>query len=38
VFPILHVSYGFGFLRGGVDHLLLRRWKPGHPITIPLSR
>jgi glycosyltransferase involved in cell wall biosynthesis len=35
VFPTLHLSYGFGFLRGVLDFIVLRR----HPMTsVPLSR
>jgi glycosyltransferase involved in cell wall biosynthesis len=35
VFPTLHWSYGFGFLRGVLDFILLRR----HPMrSVPLSR
>jgi hypothetical protein len=37
--PVLHFSYGLGFLQGTLDFLVLRRkGARGAPATIPLSR
>jgi glycosyltransferase involved in cell wall biosynthesis len=38
VFPIVHVSYGVGFLRGLRDGLFGRRGKWRDPATVPMSR
>lgn len=38
VFPAVHFSYGFGSLRGAVDHLLQRRRTRRDPAVVPLSR
>jgi glycosyltransferase involved in cell wall biosynthesis len=38
VFPLLHISYGIGYLRGILDFLLLRRRETPDPVAIPLSR
>jgi glycosyltransferase involved in cell wall biosynthesis len=38
VFPILHVSYGFGFLRGLWSLLVGRRSRWRDPATVPLTR
>lgn len=37
-FPILHMSYGFGFLRGTVNELLAGRLTRQDPAAIPVSR
>lgn len=38
-FPILHLSYGCGFLRGAWDAFVTRhRWGSGDPTAVPLSR
>lgn len=37
--PVLHFSYGFGFLRGVLDFLILRRkGVRGAPAAVPMSR
>lgn len=37
--PVLHFSYGLGFLKGALDFVILRRkGVRGAPATIPLSR
>ena len=38
VFPVIHTSYGFGFLRGLRDGLFGRRGRWRDPAAIPLSR
>ena len=38
VFPAVHFSYGFGSLRGAIEHLLQRRRTRRDPTVIPLSR
>jgi glycosyltransferase involved in cell wall biosynthesis len=38
VFPMLHVSYGVGFLRGVVDHVFRLHRRGQDAATIPLSR
>ena len=38
VFPTLHLSYGMGYLRGGVEFLLLRRGRRGDAGTVPITR
>lgn len=38
VFPLLHFSYGVGFLRGLVDHFARGRSSATRPSTVPLSR
>lgn len=38
VFPVLHFSYGVGFLRGLRDGLFGRRGRWRDPATVPLSR
>ena len=38
VFPVLHVSYGVGFLRGVVDHVFGWRRSPRDAAAISLSR
>jgi len=37
VFPILHMSYGLGYLRGVLDFFVLRK-ETSDPVTLPLSR
>ena len=37
VFPILHLGYGLGYLRGVVDFVVLRK-ETSDPVTLPLSR
>lgn len=37
--PVLHLSYGLGFLKGAMDFLVLRRKAVrGAPATLPISR
>jgi len=38
VFPILHISYGIGYLRGIFNFLVLRRSETPDSVTLPLSR
>jgi hypothetical protein len=38
VFPLLHASYGVGFLRGLADHFGPGRRAAGRPTAVPLSR
>jgi hypothetical protein len=38
VFPMLHVSYGVGFLRGVVDHVFGLHRRGQDAAAIPLSR
>jgi hypothetical protein len=38
VFPTLHLSYGFGSLRGFMHHVLQLRRNRADPAMIPLSR
>jgi len=38
VFPILHVSYGFGYLRGLLDLVIFRRKTMSDSVVLPLSR
>lgn len=38
VFPVLHVSYGLGFLRGVFDFVLFRRDWTGRTASLPVSR
>jgi glycosyltransferase involved in cell wall biosynthesis len=38
VFPILHISYGIGYLRGLLNFLVLRRRPTSESIALPLSR
>lgn len=38
VFPVLHLAYGLGFLKGAVEFLLLRREGARRPLQIPISR
>jgi hypothetical protein len=38
VFPVLHVSYGLGFLKGIGHHLLGLRRRPADASAIALSR
>jgi glycosyltransferase involved in cell wall biosynthesis len=38
VFPVIHTSYGFGFIRGLRDAILGRRGRWRDPAAIPLSR
>jgi glycosyltransferase involved in cell wall biosynthesis len=37
-FPVIHVSYGFGFLRGAWDLALAARARRADPAAVPLSR
>ena len=36
--PVLHVSYGLGFLQGVLEFLVLRRKPSANAACIPLSR
>ena len=38
VFPALHLSYGFGYLRGAVEFLVLRRGRRGDAPSVPMTR
>jgi glycosyltransferase involved in cell wall biosynthesis len=38
VFPVLHLSYGFGFLRGIIDHVLRRGRPAPDPAALAPSR
>lgn len=38
VFPILHMSYGIGYLKGILDFLVLRKRGIPDPVAYPLSR
>jgi glycosyltransferase involved in cell wall biosynthesis len=38
IFPILHVSYGIGYLKGLLDFLVLRKREVSDPPALPLSR
>ena len=38
VFPALHISYGFGYLRGVVEFLVLRRNRTVDAGTVPMTR
>jgi GT2 family glycosyltransferase len=38
VFPILHMSYGIGYLRGIINFLVLRRSETPDSVALPLSR
>jgi glycosyltransferase involved in cell wall biosynthesis len=38
VFPIVHLSYGIGYLRGLLDLIVLRRLKMFDSVVLPLSR
>jgi len=38
VFPILHMSYGIGYLKGILDFLVLRKREIPDPFALPLSR
>lgn len=38
VFPVLHISHGMGFLRGGLDCLVLRRKRGKLANATPLTR
>lgn len=38
VFPVLHLSYGLGYLMGAVRFLLLRGWRSGISDETPITR
>lgn len=38
VFPVLHLSYGLGFLRGSLEFLILRRGSRKDVASIPITR
>jgi glycosyltransferase involved in cell wall biosynthesis len=38
VFPILHLSYGIGYLKGILDFFVLHKTETPDPIALPLSR
>ncbi|MDH4079257.1 MAG: glycosyltransferase family 2 protein [Nitrospira sp.] len=38
VFPLIHISYGIGYLKGLLDFLILRKGEPLDPLAVPLSR
>jgi glycosyltransferase involved in cell wall biosynthesis len=38
VFPALHFSYGLGYLRGGIEFLLLRRSRRRSAAAVPITR
>jgi hypothetical protein len=37
-FPVLHVSYGIGYLKGILDFIILRKRDAFDPIALSLSR
>lgn len=38
VFPVIHISYGIGYLKGLLDFLILRKDELREPFALPLSR
>lgn len=38
IFPVVHFSYAFGFLRGSIDFLVRRTGAPRKAAKVPLSR
>ncbi len=38
VFPLLHISYGIGYLKGFLDFLILQKGEPSDSFALPLSR
>jgi glycosyltransferase involved in cell wall biosynthesis len=38
IFPILHISYGIGYLSGLLNFLVLRRRQASEAVALPLSR
>jgi hypothetical protein len=38
VFPVLHMSYGIGYLKGIFDFFFLQKRKTPDPVALPLSR
>lgn len=38
VFPVLHMSYGIGYLKGILDFFFLHKRKTPDPVALPLSR
>jgi hypothetical protein len=38
VFPLIHVSYGIGYLKGLLDFLILQKDEPPDSFALPLSR
>jgi glycosyltransferase involved in cell wall biosynthesis len=38
VFPILHISYGIGYLKGLLDFLVLRKKETSDPFALSISR
>ena len=38
VFPLIHVSYGLGYMKGLLDFLILQKGEPHDPFALPLSR
>jgi cellulose synthase/poly-beta-1,6-N-acetylglucosamine synthase-like glycosyltransferase len=38
VFPIHHMSYGIGYLKGILDFVVLQKRKTANPVALPLSR
>ena len=38
VLPVMHTSYGLGYLRGLFDHFLLSRWSPPSRREVALTR
>jgi GT2 family glycosyltransferase len=38
VFPILHMSYGTGYLKGVLDFFVLQKREISDPVSLPLSR
>jgi glycosyltransferase involved in cell wall biosynthesis len=38
VFPLIHISYGIGYLKGVLDFLILKKDELRDPFALPLSR
>ena len=38
VFPLIHTSYGLGYLKGLLDFLILQKGEPHDSFALPLSR
>ncbi len=38
VFPLIHISYGIGYLKGLLDFFILKKDEPRDPFALPLSR
>jgi hypothetical protein len=38
VFPLIHISYGMGYLNGLLDFMIIRKGEHSDPFSLPLSR